>query len=88
MTLDEFMILYLAFALSGAVVMIITIFLPAMKMVGEIEPWNPLLHPVPAGLAAGVMYILFFLSGPLMIMILLRRESFLEHFVEGILNND
>ena len=86
MTLDEFMILYLAFAMSGAVVMIITIFLPAMKMVEEIEPWNPLLHPITASVAAGIMYILFFLSGPLMVMVMFRRESFLEHFVEGLLN--
>ena len=86
MTLDEFMIFYLAFAMSGAVVMVIAIFLPAMKMVEELEPWHPILHPIPASVAAGVMYILFFLSGPMMLMVLANRESFLKHFVEGLLN--
>ena len=46
MTLNELLIAYLLFALSGAVTMIFIIFLPSIKIIAHLEPNHPILHPM------------------------------------------
>ena len=87
MTLNEILIAYLLFALSGAVTMMLIIFFPAIRIIAQLEPNHPILHPMGYGAGAVIMFVIFLLSGPMMLLILARRDSFLENFIRGLLND-
>ena len=87
MTLNEILIAYLLFVLSGAVTMMLIIFFPALKIIAQLAPNHPILHPMGYGAGAVIMFIIFLLSGPMMLIILARRDSFLESFIRGLMND-
>ena len=87
MTLNEILTIYLLFVLSGAVTMMLIIFFPALKIIAQLEPNHPILHPLGYGAGAVIMFVIFLLSGPMMLIILARRDSFLENFIRGLLND-
>ena len=87
MTLNEILTIYLLFVLSGAVTMMLIIFFPALKIIAQLEPNHPILHPLGYGAGAVIMFVIFLLSGPMMLLILARRDSFLENFIRGLLND-
>ena len=87
MTLNEILIAYLLFALSGAVTMMLIIYFPAIRIIAQLEPTHPILHPMGYGAGAVIMFVIFLLSGPMMLIILARRDSFLENFIRGLLND-
>lgn len=87
MTLNEILIAYLLFVLSGAVTMMMIIFFPAIKIIAQLEPNHPILHPLGYGAGAVIMFVIFLLSGPMMLIILARRDSFLENFIRGLMND-
>ena len=55
MTLNEILIAYLLFVLSGAVTMMLIIYFPAIKIIAQLEPNHPILHPL--GYGAGAVII-------------------------------
>ena len=87
MTLNDILIAYLLFVLSGAVTMMLIIFFPAIKIVAQLEPNHPILHPMGYGAGAVIMFVIFLLRGPMMLLIFARRASFLENFIRGLLND-
>ena len=87
MTLNEILIAYLLFALSGAVTMMLIIFFPAIKIVAQLQPNHPIVSPFGYTAGAVIMFVIFLLSGPMMLLILARRDSFLENFIRGLLND-
>ena len=87
MTLNEILIAYLLFVLSGAVTMMLIIYFPATKIIAQLEPNHPILHPLGYGAGAVIMFIIFLLSGPMMLLVLARRDSFLENFIRGLMND-
>ena len=88
MTLNEILTIYLLFVLSGAVTMMLIIFFPALKIIAQLEPNHPILHPLGYGAGAVIMFVIFLLSGPMMLFVLARRDSFLQNFLKGLLNNE
>ena len=87
MTLNEILTIYLLFVLSGAVTMMLIIFFPALKIIAQLEPNHPILHPLGYGAGAVIMFVIFLLSGPMMLLILARRDYFLENFIRGLMND-
>ena len=87
MTLNEILIAYLLFALSGAVTMMLIIFFPAIKIIAQLEPNHPILNPLGYSAGAVIMFVIFLLSGPMMLLVLARRDSFLESFIRGLMND-
>jgi hypothetical protein len=88
MTIEELMVGYLLIAIAGGVTLVWSIFVPAIQIVKQLDPRNPVLIPFATLLSGILIFILFVLSGPVMVFILARKDSFLENFVKGLLNND
>ena len=88
MTITEMLAAYGIFAVSGAITMIFIIYLPAIQIVRQIEPNHPLLWPIATVGGGMIMFIIFLLSGPMMLLILARRDSFLNSFLKGLLNDN
>lgn len=78
---------YGIFAVSGAITMIFIIYLPAVQIVRKLEPNHPLLNPMATVIGGVIMFIIFLLSGPMMLLILVRRDSFLNSFLKGLIND-
>ena len=87
MTLNEILIAYLLFVLSGAVTMMLIIYFPAIKIIAQLKPNHPIVSPFGYTAGAVIMFVIFLLSGPMMLLILARRDSFLENFIRGLLND-
>ena len=87
MTLNEILIAYLLFVLSGAVTMMLIIYFPAIKIIAQLAPNHPIVSPFGYTAGAVIMFVIFLLSGPMMLLILARRDSFLENFIRGLLND-
>ena len=87
MTMIEMLAAYGIFAVSGAITMIFIIYLPAVQIVRKLEPNHPLLNPIGCWAGGVIMFVIFLLSGPMMLLILARRDSFLENFIRGLLND-
>jgi len=87
MTITEMLAAYGIFAVSGAITMIFIIYLPAIQIVRKLEPNHPLLWPSATVIGGVIMFIIFLLSGPMMLLILARRDSFLESFLRGLIND-
>jgi len=88
MTLNEILIAYLLFVLSGAVTMMLIIYFPAIKIIAQLAPNHPLMWPFATVFGGVGMFILFLLSGPMMLFVLARRDTFLENFIKGLLNDN
>ena len=88
MTITEMLAAYGIFAVSGAITMIFIIYIPAIQIVRKIEPNHPLLWPIATVGGGMIMFIIFLLSGPVMLLILARRDSFLNSFLKGLLNDN
>ena len=70
------------------VTMIWIIYVPAVQIIRRLQPEHPLLWPTATLLGGFIMFVIFLLSGPMMLFVLARRDSFLQNFLKGLLNNE
>jgi len=87
MTMIEMLAAYGIFIVSGAITMMFIIYIPAVQIVRRVEPNHPLMWPFATVFGGVGMFILFLLSGPMMLFVLARRDTFLENFIKGLLND-
>ena len=85
MTLDQFMMYYVLFSISGSVVVVLQIFAPAVQIVRAYDHSHPILTP-PGMIMSGMAFMAFSaITGPLQLLVSYYRETFLKSFVEGLL---
>ena len=85
MTLDQFIMYYVLFSLSGSVVVMLQIFAPAIQTVRAYDPYHPILT-YPGMIMAGMAFMVFSaVTGPLQLLVLYYRDTFIKSFVEGLL---
>ncbi len=85
MTLDQFVMYYTLFAISGSIVVMLQVFVPSVQIVRAYDPYHPLLTP--AGMAmCGMAFMVFSATtGPLQLLVLYYKDTFIKSFVEGLL---
>jgi hypothetical protein len=85
MTLEEFLLYYLCFIVSGSIVMMYSIFYPICYNVRVYAPDHTVLTPL--GLLLSIVCFTTFccMIGPGMLFLLSNRRVFIKSFVEGLL---
>ena len=84
MTLDQLVFYYILFSLSGSIVVMFQIFLPAVQIVRLYDPNHPIGHPVGMALAGGSFMAFSAVTGPLQLLTLYYKDTFIRYFVEGL----
>ena len=85
MTLDQLVFYYILFSLSGSIVVMFSIFLPAVQIVRLYDPTHPIGTPVGMALAGGSFMAFSAVTGPLQLLVLYYKDTFIRSFVEGLL---
>ena len=89
MNLEEMMIFYVAFALSGAVVTFTAIFMPALKYLRLHDNSNVVLRSWYTIFFAGILFFIgCIILGVFNLLILWNREAFLTNFINGLMGKE
>ena len=85
MTLDQLVFYYILFSLSGSIVVMFSIFLPAVQIIRAYDPYHPILT-YPGMIMSGTAFMAFSaVTGPLQLLTLYYKDTFIRSFVEGLL---
>ena len=85
MTLDQFIMYYVLFSLSGSLVVMLQIFAPAIQIIRAYDPYHPILT-YPGMIMSGIAFMAFSaVTGPLQLLTLYYKDTFIRSFVEGLL---
>ena len=85
MTLDQFIMYYVLFSVTGRVVTGVQIFAPAIHIIRAYDPYHPILT-YPGMIMSGTAFMAFSaVTGPIQLLTLYYKDTFIRSFVEGLL---